>query len=262
MKKKTDILFLIPSLTGFFGFLVVPFILSLRYAFTESAFKEGRFIGIENFMQLFKNEYFLLAMKNTCRFIVLAVPMTMVLSFVIAVLLAFFGPKLPFVRSAFFLPVILPSATVVTLWNAYISDFTPFHSLLLIFLWKYSGLNIMLMLTALSGIDKKIIEAARIDGANSVQQTFRIILPNIAPTLFFTLILSLVNSLKIFRESYLLYGEYPDESIYMLQNFLNNHFAKLNYQYISTAAIVFGVIVYTAVALILAAEKKWSDSIW
>ena len=120
----------------------------------------------------------------------------------------------------------------------------------------------MLMLTALSGMDKNMLDAARIDGAGVFRQTLFVTLPNIAPTLFFTFILSVVNSLKVFRESYLLYGNYPDESVYMLGNFLNNHFAKLNYQTISTAAIFFAVIVYTLVAVVFLAEKKWSESIW
>ena len=93
-------------------------------------------------------------------------------------------------------------------------------------------------------------------------EPYMIIVPNIAPTLFFTFILSIVNSFKIFRESYLLYGGYPDESVYMLQNYLNNHFMKLNYQNISTAAIFFAVVVYTVVAVVFAFEKKWSDSVW
>ena len=72
----------------------------------------------------------------------------------------------------------------------------------------------------------------------------------------------MVNFLRIYRESYLLYGNYPDESVFILQNFQNNHFAKLNYQYISTAAIFFAVIIYTIVAVVFVAEKKWSESIW
>ena len=262
MKKKTDLLLLLPSLAGFLAFFIVPFVYSFYYAFTENAFTK-KFVWFDNFGRLFENEYFRLAMKNTGKFTVLAVPLTMALSLILALLLVRFARRLPFVKSALFLPVILPSATIVMLWNAYISDFVPpFNSLLLIFLWKYGGLNVMLMLTALSGMDKSMIEAARIDGANVFQQTVRVTLPNIAPTLFFTFILSVVNSLKIFRESYLLYGNYPDEGVYMLQNFLNNHFAKLNYQYISTAAIFFAVIVYTVVAVVFVAEKKWSESIW
>ena len=262
MKKKTDLLLLLPSLAGFLAFFIVPFVYSFYYAFTENAFTK-KFVWFDNFGRLFENEYFRLAMKNTGKFTVLAVPLTMALSLILALLLVRFARRLPFVKSALFLPVILPSATIVMLWNAYISDFVPpFNSLLLIFLWKYGGLNVMLMLTALSGMDKSMLEAARIDGANAFQQTVRVTIPNIAPTLFFTFILSVVNSLKIFRESYLLYGNYPDEGVYILQNFLNNHFAKLNYQYISTAAIFFAVIVYTVVAVVFVAEKKWSESIW
>ena len=261
MKFKYDNLLLLPSLAGFLTFFIVPFVYSFWYAFTENAFTK-KFVWFDNFKRLFENEYFKLAMKNTGKFTVLAVPLTMAISLILALLLVRFATRLPFVKSALFLPVILPSAIIVMLWNAYISTFTPFDSLLLIFLWKYGGLNVMLMLTALSGMDKSMIEAARIDGANVFQQTVRVTLPNIAPTLFFTFILSVVNSLKVFRESYLLYGNYPDETVYMLQNFLNNHFAKLNYQYISTAAIFFAVIVYTVVAAVFVAEKKWSESIW
>ncbi|MCR4905391.1 MAG: sugar ABC transporter permease, partial [Clostridiales bacterium] len=213
MKKKTDLLLLLPSLAGFLTFFIVPFVYSFYYAFTENAFTK-KFVWFDNFKRLFENEYFKLAMKNTGKFTVLAVPLTMAISLILALLLVRFATRLPFVKSALFLPVILPSATIVMLWNAYISTFTPFDSLLLIFLWKYGGLNVMLMLTALSGMDKSMIEAARIDGANVFQQTVRVTLPNIAPTLFFTFILSVVNSLKVFRESYLLYGNYPDETVY------------------------------------------------
>lgn len=261
MKKHTDFLFLLPSLAGFLAFFIVPFIGSLYYAFTENAFTK-RFFGLANFAELFRNEYFRLAMINTGKFTVLAVPLTMVLSVLLALAIARFAGKLPFVKSAFFLPVILPSATVVLLWNAVFGDVPPFSSLLLIYLWKYGGLNVMLILTALSGMSKEMLDAAKIDGAGYLRTAWQITLPNIAPTLFFTFILSVVNSLKVYRESFLLYGNYPDESVYMMQNYLNNHFAKLNYQNISTAAIVFAVVVYSVVAVVFAAEKKGSESIW
>jgi multiple sugar transport system permease protein len=80
--------------------------------------------------------------------------------------------------------------------------------------------------------------------------------------LFFTFILSMVNSLKIYRESYLLWGSYPDKSVYMLQNYLNNHFAKLNYQNISTAAILFFIAIYSIVAFVFMLEKRLSEQIW
>lgn len=261
MKKRKDLFFLLPSLCGFCTFFVVPFFYSFYYAFTENAFS-GRFAGFDNFAALFNNEYFRLAMKNTMRFTIIAVPLTMLISVTAAMTIARFASRIPFVKSAFFLPVILPSALIVVLWNAYVSDFSPFSSLMLIFLWKYSGINIMLILTALSGMNKDMLDASRIDGAGFVRQTWHVTLPNIAPTLFFTFIVSIVNSLKVFRESYLLYGSYPDKSVYMLQNYLNNHFAKLNYQNISTAAIIFALVTYTVIAVVFRMEKKWSESIW
>ncbi|MBQ2724595.1 MAG: sugar ABC transporter permease [Clostridia bacterium] len=262
MKKRTDILFLLPSLAGFLTFFIVPFFYSFTYAFTENAFTK-KFVGFDNFAALFGNDFFRLAMKNTGKFTLCAVPLTMVLSILIALLIVRYAAKLPFVKSAFFLPVILPSATIVMLWQAYVSDAVPpFSSLLLIYLWKYGGLNVMLILTALTGMSKDMLDAAKIDGAGLLRTTWHVTLPNIAPTLFFTFILSVVNSLKIFRESFLLYTNYPDESVYMLQNYLNNHFQKLNYQNISTAAIFFAVIVYTVVAVVFVAEKKWSEQIW
>ena len=262
MKKRTDILFLLPSLAGFLTFFIVPFFYSFTYAFTENAFTK-KFVWFDNFAALFRNDFFRLAMKNTGKFTLCAVPLTMVLSILVALLIVRYAAKLPFVKSAFFLPVILPSATIVMLWQAYVSDAVPpFSSLLLIYLWKYGGLNVMLILTALTGMSKDMLDAAKIDGAGLFRTTWHVTLPNIAPTLFFTFILSVVNSLKIFRESFLLYTNYPDESVYMLQNYLNNHFQKLNYQNISTAAIFFAVIVYTVVAVVFVAEKKWSEQIW
>lgn len=261
MKKRSDLLLLLPSLCGFTAFFVVPFFVSLYYAFTESAFSD-RFVGLDNFRMLLTNEYFRLAAWNTFRFSVLSVPLCMAFSFMIAMLIARFAAKSGLLRSAFFLPVVLPSAVIAGIWNAYCSNAAPFASLLILFLWKYSGLNITLILTALLTIPQEQYEAAALDGAGVWRKMRAVTLPNLLPTLFFALILTLVNSLKIFRESYLLYGYYPDESVYMLQNYLNNHFGKLNYQNIGTAAVLFAVVVYSIVAVLFVREKKWSNSIW
>lgn len=261
MKKRTDILFLLPSVTGFSAFFVVPFFYSFYYAFIENAFTK-KFVWLDNFKALLANEYFRLAMTNTLKFTLISVPLIMVFSIAAAVLISQYALKFPVVRSAFFLPVLLPSASFVMFWQAYLNDIQPFNSLALFYIWKYAGLNIMLILTALCTVPKELIEAADIDGAGKFKKVREILLPMISPSLFFTFVLSIVNSLKIFRESYLLYGAYPDENIYMLQNYLNNHFAKLNYQNISTASIFFALIVYSVVAVIFALERKINGKAW
>lgn len=261
MKKKSDIYLLAFSIAGFTVFYIAPFVRSLGYAFVENAFTK-RFAGFSNFASLFKNEYFLLALKNTLIFTCASVPLVMIFSLAVSLFTVRYAGDMPFVKGAFFLPVLLPSATIVALFSQYSDKIPPFAALLIIFLWKYSGLDIMLMMTALSSLDKGMLEAAKIDGAGVFRRVFRVMIPNILPVLFFTLILSTVNSLKIYRESYLLYGEYPDRSVYMLQNYLNNHFEKLNYQNISTAAIIFAAALYIIVGLLLRVERKRSEEIW
>lgn len=252
---------LLPSVLGFLIFFLLPFFGSIYYAFTENAFTK-QFVGFENFKEILKNEYFLLAIKNTIIFTAVSVPSVMVISICIALLCARYFSESSVIKGAFFQPFLLPSAVIVTLADKYLSFMPPFSALLIIFLWKYSGLCIMIVITALSGMNMQSLEAAKIDGAGVIKQTVFITLPSIKPTLFFALIISIVNSLKIYRESYLLYGSHPDRSVYMLQNFFANHFEKLNYQKISTAAIIFSLVLYIIVAYLYRRERKESEEIW
>lgn len=120
----------------------------------------------------------------------------------------------------------------------------------------------MLILTALTTLPNELHEAAALDGANRLTRFYAITIPYITPTLFFVLIITIVNTLKIYRESILLYGQYPHESVYMFQNYLNNHFEKLNYQNISAASIIFSAIISLLVAVLLLYEYKRSNEIW
>jgi len=224
-KRKFELLLLLPSLIGLSVFYIIPFLSSLRYAFIESSFRT-EFVWFDNFISLFSSDYFCLALKNTLLFTVIAVPLIIVLSLFIALLILRFAARIPFVKNAYFLPFLLPSAAIVMIWQAYFAEIPLFSSLVVIYLWKYMGLNIMIILTALSGIDSGFIDAARIDGAGEFRISVSMLIPNISPAIFFTLILSFVNSLKIYRESYLLWGSYPDDNVYMLQNYLSNHFFK------------------------------------
>ena len=260
MKKKVLFLML-PSLVGFFAIYIIPFIYSLSYSFTDNAFKMN-FIGINNYIKIWQNNYFQLAIKNTFIFTLVSVPLIMIYSMAVALIMVYIGKKYQFLKNIVFLPVILPSASIAIFWNIYFDSMNPMLSLIIIYVWKYSGLNVMVLLSALTNVDSIIYDAANIDGASFINKALNITIPNIMPSIFFTFILSLVNSFKIYSESFLLYGNYPDNSVYMIQNYLNNHFLKLNYQNISTAACIFALIVYSIVAVLLIIEKKWSNKIW
>lgn len=253
LKKK--IAFLLPSLIGFIAFWVYPFLKNFIYIFQSESI-------IEDIEYVLNNPYFHIACKNTFLFSLAAVPSSILFAFLLAILAAKFAKKLPFVRKACFLPVVLPSAIIIVLWNIFFQNAAPFSSLLLIYLWKYCGLYFIILLTALLSIDQNMLDAAYIDGASRFQTVIYFIIPWMIPTLFFTLILSFVNSLKIFRESYLLYGEYPDTQVYMYQNFINNHFYKLNYSYVAIAGVLLAGIIFILTGVLLILEKRWSEKIW
>lgn len=261
MKKRSDVLFLLPCLLGIVIFWIIPFVKSFYYAWINNAFSK-EYVGLQNIKNVVNNVYFRLAMKNTLCFTILSVLLIMLLSIILSLLIARYAMRLTIIRSAFFLPVFLPSATVVMLWNAYMSQIPPFCSLLILYLWKYMGLNIVILLTGIAAIPKEMIDAAKIDGAGNICQDIYLVLPNISPTIFFAVILSIVNSFKIYKESYLLYGSYPNDSVYMMQNYLDNHFFKLNYQNISSAAIIFAVVIYLIIGIVYLLEERWERQLW
>lgn len=261
MRNKYWKFLLLPSLSGFLVFYIIPFLHSLSYAWQNDAFNQ-KFCGLKNFKELFRSDYFLLGLKNTILFTVIAVPLIIIISYVLAYLIAFITRKVIFIQSSIFLPYLLPSITAVMIWQSYLSTVPAFPSLILIFLWKYTGLNVILLTTSFLTVPQEVLDSAQIDGASQINTLTHILLPNSIPMLLFTCILSFVNSFKIYRESYLMWGDYPDKEVYMIQNYLNNHFEKLNYQNVSAAATIFFLFVFLIIIVLLWCEKKWSERIW
>ena len=97
---------------------------------------------------------------------------------------------------------------------------------------------------------------AMLEGAGPVRQFFSIKLRYISPTVLFVTILSLINSFKIFREVYLLTGNYPYDSLYLLQHYMNNMFRNLNYQRLSTAALLMAAVMAVVIGLLFLVDNK------
>ena len=133
--------------------------------------------------------------------------------------------------------------------------------ILVLFLWKNLGYNMVLFLAALNSIDEEILEAAKMDGANAIVRFFAIKMHFLAPTLFFVAIMSLINSFKIFREVYLLTGDHPYANLYMLQHFMNNAFTNLDYSKLSAGAIIMCVFMIVIVGALFFAESKFDADV-
>ena len=108
----------------------------------------------------------------------------------------------------------------------------------------------ILLLSGLATIDEAQYDAAELDGANAWMQLRYITVPQMWYSVYFTAVFSLINAFKCFREVFLLGGNHPNDSIYMLQHFINNTFQNLNYPKLASASIVLFVVMSAVFALL------------
>lgn len=269
-------LFLLPSLGGVLLFFLIPFVGGFYYAVVDHPLF-GHFVGLENFINILQNQAFLKAAVNTSIFTAIGVPFNMVLALILALLLKQAGKTGKMMLVFFILPLVIPVASVSYFWqivfapNGWLNNLFYTYGMstidwlntgwarmviLIVYLWKYVGYNIVLYLFALSSIPAEYYEAADIDGANGWQKFRHITLIYLTPAIFFVFIISMINSLKVFRETYLIAGQYPHESIYMLQHYMNNMFLSLDYQKLTSAAYLMVLFITMLVFLFFYYQKK------
>ena len=273
--------FLSPSLLGVGIFFILPFCVVVYYSLIDGVGSKN-FVFLQNFIKLFDNSAFRLAAKNTLTFSAMAVPLAVVLSMVLALMLESRIPLKSQFRTFFLSPMMVPVASVVLIWqvlfnyygtvNEFImlfgadkvdwlqSQFAPVVVLLL-FLWKNLGYNMILFMAALNNIPKELLEVADVEGASEMYKFFAIKLRYLSPTVLFVTILSLINSFKVFREVYLLAGAYPYEALYTLQHFMNNTFDSLDYQKLSAAAVLMALVMVVIIALLFKAEDWFGKDV-
>ena len=276
-ERRKDRLFLIPSFLGVSAFYLVPFLVVIVYSFEDNPITKN-YVGITNFINLFKNEAFKLAAGNTFRFSLIAVPLAVIISLLMAILLDQSIPLASKFRTIFLSPMMVPVASVILVFrvlfdyngafNEFLklfgvakidwikSEYAPFV-ILALFLWKNLGYNMILFLAALGTIPREMMEVAYLDSSNALKLFFKIKIRYLSPTILFVTIMSLINSFKIFREVYLLSGSYPHGSMYTLQHFMNNMFESLDYQKLSAGAIIMCFVMVIIIGILYKLENHF-----
>jgi len=262
-------LFLAPSLLGCMVFIVVPFFNAFARSMTSGI--TGEFVGLQYYREIFENPSFLRAITNTGRFIACCVPTLVVISLSLAIWLSESAFARGALRASFLLPMAIPVASIALLWQILFhrsgvingllmgvgidgvdwmrTDWALF-CLVLSYVWKNVGYTMVLFIAGLAGINQSLYEAAAVDGASKRRQFISITIPCLRPTLFTVTVLSLLNSFKAYREAYLVAGNYPQGSIYLLQHTLNNWFTQLEIEKLSAAAISTALVILCLVALL------------
>ena len=273
--------FLSPSLLGVGIFFILPFGVVVYYSLIDGVGSKN-FVFLQNFIKLFDNSAFRLAAKNTLSFSAMAVPLAVILSMGLALMLESRIPLKSQFRTFFLSPMMVPVASVVLIWqvlfnyNGTINEFLMLFGadkidwlqsqfapvvVMLLFLWKNLGYNMILFMAALNNIPKELLEVADVEGASEMYKFFAIKLRYLSPTVLFVTILSLINSFKVFREVYLLAGAYPYETLYTLQHFMNNTFDSLDYQKLSADAVLMALVMVVIIALLFKAEDWFGKDV-
>lgn len=276
-ENRTAYLFLFPSLAGTAVFVFIPFVDVVRRSFFQAV--GGIYVGLNNYREVLANEVFKRALCNTVRFLVICLPLLLALSFLLAVLTYRLGRAGKIFGVVYLLPMAVPVASVVVFWRLmfheqglvnealswihmsgkdWMGSGVAFGVLVFSYLWKNLGYDMVLWSAALAGIPSEQYEAAKVSGANGIQCFLYITLPQMKASGAMIGLLSFVNAFRVFREAYLIAGDYPHSSIYMLQHLFNNWFTKLDIQKMSAAAVM--IAVFISVVLVFAVTGQEDET--
>lgn len=254
--------------------MLIPFLDVVKRSFQQAV--GSGFVGMENYRMVMENEAFRLAAGNTARFMAVCLPLLLVLSLGTAVLVGHVTKFQRWMKTGFLLPMAIPAASVVVFFQMvfdekgwlgqlvgvfgitgrdWLASDSAFWILVACYIWKNLGYDMILWLAGLGAIPEEQYEAARVQGAGEWACFWYITLPQLKETTFVTGLLSFVNAFRVFREAYLLAGDYPHESIYMLQHLFNNWFVNLDIQKMTAAAVMLVILT----GGILGAEEWWKN---
>lgn len=278
--KWTGLSFLLPGFCGVAFFSFLPFMDVIRSSFVQVV--SGRFCGLQNYRIVLHNRAFLLAVKNTLRFLLVCLPLLLGISLALAFLLhawqMAFHQKLRLLKAAYLVPMAIPAASLVLLWKLmfdkhgfvngilhlcgihavdWMNTGAAFFVLVFSYIWKNLGYTMVLWLAGLSSISPDLYEAAEMDGAGRMTQFFKITLPLIRPLIFTIVVLSFLNSFKVFREAYLVAGNYPQEDMYLLQHLFNNWFTDLSVDKMAAGSVLLALVITVFVLLL---QKLWETN--
>jgi len=274
--------FLLPSLTGLILFTLIPILTSLGLTtFEWDLLTAPQFVGVANFERLLKDGNFWRALRNTLYFIVTYIPLVMVFAMGVALVLNQKIKGIIFFRAAFFIPVVSAWVAVALMWRwIFNPQFGIFNYLLSLVgitgpawlfdpqwampaiviasVWKDIGFVMIMLLAGLQGIPEVYYEAASIDGSSKWQQFRNITLPLLSPTIFFALIISLINSFQVFDQVWIMTEGGPaGATTVLVEQIVKNAFSYSRMGYASAISWVLFLLVFGATAIQTWMQNRW-----
>lgn len=282
-KRKAKILsvFLLPNLLGTIIFLLIPIFSSFILSFTNwDLLSSIEFIGLENYIDILKDDVFYESLRHTLTFIVGYIPSVMIIALGLALILNKKLKGIVVFRALHFLPVITSWVAVSLIWMwlfnpeyglinyglsiigitgpAWLQDQNwAMIAVIITSVWKDIGFVMVIYLAGLQEIPKHYYEAAGIDGANKFQQFINITVPLLSPTTFFVLVISLINSFQVFDQVWIMTGGGPvGATSVLVEQIYKNAFRYYKMGYASAYSMILFAIIFTITYLQNRIEKK------
>lgn len=292
--NRDGFLFSLPWLIGFLLFSLYPIVMSAYYSFTDfSAIKDPVWVGLKNYQDLLKDKLFWQSLQNTILYVVISVPVTILVSLLLAALLKVVRVGKAFFRSVFFLPSIFPVVASTMIWllildsiSGYLNRFLNLFgipsvnwlgnpawtkpALVIMTCWGV-GSTVVILLAAMGDVSHELYEAASIDGAGTWKQFIHITLPGISHVLVYQVILAVINGFQYFTQVYILcsaqsgnlsagVGAGKKNSLLMYPLYLfQNAFGRLKMGSASSMAWILFVIVLLLTLILLKVSDKYVD---
>jgi multiple sugar transport system permease protein len=275
-------LFVSPMVIGFLLVMLFPLVYSIYMSLTDwQLLGDPNFIGSENYQRLVNDPDFWVVLKNTLIFAAGLVPINILMALLLALLLQKNLPGIGFFRTAIFIPVMTSIVVWSIIWKYMFGTEEGFINQILAVIgidgpaWLYDpdlamgavivvsalknvGLNMVLFLAALQQVDKNLYEASYLDGANKLKQFTNVTLPMITPTVFLTLILTVIGSMKVFGQIYVMTNGGPGNTTKVLVYYIwENAFKLFDFGYASAIALVLFVIILFFTIIQWSARKRW-----
>lgn len=288
LNTATGLAFIMPSLIGFLVFTFVPVLISLFLSFCDWNFMQGfdgiKFTGLENYMKLFKDDWFLASYRNNVMFTVVTVPVLIALGLVIATIMNkyIFGGGA--VRTMFFIPYICSVVAVCSVWMVlfqpsygpinqllfklgmenppkWLADYDwSLISIMVVYIWQQVGYYAIVFLAAIKGVPGELYEAASLDGAGAIRSFFHVTVPMVAPTTFFLTIMGIIGSFKVFDQiSVLTQGGPGNSSSVMAFYVYRTAFEYYDMGYANTLAWALFVLIFIVTMVQWKLQDKFTN---
>ncbi len=281
--RITAYTFLLPNLIGFVVFIVLPVVFSFTMSFTNwDGYLRRDFIGLGNYVRMFGNETFRISLANTLAYTFFSVPVAVAFAIVLAVLLNYGGRMITAYRLFIFLPYVSSTIAIAAVWNLILhpslgpvnqfllnigfenvprwfsSSRWALSSVIIVSIWKNVGYFMVIILAALQGIPASLYECAEIDGAGPLQRFFNITIPLLTPAIFFTTVIGIIQSFKVFDLIFALTEGGPGRATNVLAyTVYQEAFMRYRMGYASALAVFLFLMIMVFTLIQFRGQKKW-----